>query len=70
MTTEKVIIHASRDNLYLAARAARSVLASTYEWPSDGIAVLQYVGGPEEEPVACFAVKRNKGSITVWEQPA
>lgn len=60
----KVIIHANKDEMILAARAAQAGVGREErgDWPPDGLLLLSY--GPE----AAFGVKRNANSITVWSQ--
>lgn len=61
----KVIIHANKDELLLAARAAQSGIGheERHEWPADGLILLAYGDG------MYFAVKRNSAkSLTVWSQ--
>lgn len=67
MTCHKIIIHGTAQNLALAARAATRVLAPAYQWQPNNITAIGYrrVDGTFE---ALFSIKRNKSSITLWEQ--
>lgn len=70
MMRAKVTIYAERGSFNLAARMAERLLAKGYEWPSDGIVISQFVGGPEDAPVAVFSAKLNKAGITIREEHA
>lgn len=56
------------DNLEKLARIARHVSQPDYQWAEDGIA---FVRTETLDGVAVFAAsaRKNKGSITLWEQP-
>ena len=69
MTHERprlILYPSNLDNLEKLARIARHVAAPDYEWPADGIAFVATVRDDGERLFAASA-RKNKGSITLWE---
>lgn len=62
LVSERIILHLINDSGILAIRAARHLL----EQPEKDDALLEY--GDSNDPPTFYA-KRNKHSVTVWEQP-
>lgn len=64
----RLILYPSNlNNLEKLARIARHVAAPDYQWPADGIA---FVRTETLDGTIIFAAsaRKNKGSITLWEQ--
>lgn len=60
MSRERIIFEGEPDNLVIAARAAKWLLAR----PNQKDAIVAYGEGPQE---VVFYVKRNKASILVYQ---
>lgn len=69
MSHPKIIIYADAANYERAVSAARFVQQPGYVWPDDGLTIIRSEpwGGGQ---AVTMAVKRNKSSITVWDQAA
>lgn len=67
MTRPRVIVNALPEDYVLVGRVVKTVTATDYEWPADGIVCLAFLR-PEQEPWQGrnFHARRNKTCITVY----
>jgi len=64
----RLILYPSNlDNLEKLARIARYVASPDYKWSDDGIAFIR-TETLDGELVFAASARKNKGSITLWEQ--
>ena len=69
MTHERprlILYPSNLDNLEKLARVARYVTMPEYPWSSDGIALIR-LEAPDGTVLFAASVRKNKNSITLWE---